>query len=118
MRHCCPEGEVIAVCASGAPAMALSVRSNTVIETAQAETVADGIAVRVPIASAVHALQPLLDDVVEVSDDMIRRAMSLLQDTFSIIVEPAGAAGFAALLSEPTRSSGKTVAIPLCGGNV
>ncbi|HEX8224863.1 MAG TPA: pyridoxal-phosphate dependent enzyme [Allosphingosinicella sp.] len=118
MKHSRPEAEMVAVAASGAPAMARSVLGGTIVTTPVADTIADRIAVRVPIPSAVREVRRLVDDVVLVPDEAIRTAMALLLDAFGIVVEPAGAAGFAALLNEPGRWAGKRVAIPLCGGNV
>ena len=98
--------------------MAESVRTGRVIETATADTIADGIAVRLPIPSAIPAVRAVIDDVVLVHDEHIRAAMALLGETLGLIVEPAGAAGLAALLAHPNRWRGKRIAIPLCGGNV
>src|SRR3712207_8493814 len=53
---------VVAVCARGAPAMAESWRAGHPVATAAADTIADGIAVRVPVPEA-------LDDVRRVTED-------------------------------------------------
>jgi threonine dehydratase len=108
---------MVAVAARGAPAMALSVRDGIIVP-GEADTIADGIAVRVPIASAVHAVRGVVDEVVLVGDDSIRAAMALLLEELDLVVEPAGAAGFAAIVAQPDRWRGRRVAIPLCGGNV
>ena len=60
----------------------------------------------------------IADDVVLVSEDAIRSAMALVADHLGLIVEPAGVAGLAALIADPERWRGRSVAIPLCGGNV
>ena len=52
-----------------------------------------------------------------VSDVAIRRAMRLLFVHAGLVVEPAGAAGVAALLEHPALRGGR-VATVLCGGNV
>lgn len=117
-KHALPGVETVAVAARGAPAMAESVRTGRVIETATADTIADGIAVRVPIPSAVPAVRAVIDEVVLVTDAHIRAAMELVREALDLIVEPAGAAGLAALIADPGRWRGKRVAIPLCGGNV
>lgn len=118
LKHKLPEAAMIAVAARGAPAMAESVRTGRIVQTATAETIADGIAVRVPIPSAVSAVRHVVDDVVLVGDDDIRSAMALLGEELGLTVEPAGAAGFAALLAAPDRWRGKRIVVPLCGGNV
>jgi threonine dehydratase len=117
-KHSRPETDVVAVCAAAAPAMALSVRNGAIVTTPNANTIADGIAVRKPILSAVHAVREVVDDIVLVEENHIREAMRLLQDILGLVVEPAGAAGLAALLATPDRWRGMRIAVPLCGGNV
>jgi threonine dehydratase len=118
MKHEQPSSELVAVSAQGAPAMAHSIWAGRVEPSLLVNTIADGIAVRVPIPSAVNAVRRVVDDVVLVSDQSIREAMSLLLETFDVVIEPAGAAGFAAVLNNPSRWAGKRIAIPLSGGNV
>jgi len=117
LKHARPACEMVAVAAAGAPAMADSVRRG-IVETRPADTIADGIAVRNPIPSAVAPVRQVVDNVVLVRDYDIRLAMILLRDALDLIVEPAGAAGLAALIAEPARWAGRRVAIPLSGGNI
>lgn len=109
---------VIAVAAAGAPAMARSFAAGRCIATAEAATIADGIAVRVPVPAAVAAMAGTVDEVVTVDETTIRAAMRLVHRRLGLVVEPAGVAGLAALLSTPDRFAGATVATPLCGGNL
>lgn len=118
LKHVQPTARLIAVSAGGAPAMGDSVRTGTVVLADQVNTIADGIAIRVPIESAVHAVRAVTDEVVFVGDDHIRHAMRLLKDELGLVVEPAGAAGFAAVVADPSRWRGRRIAVPLCGGNV
>lgn len=113
-----PVTEVIAVVAAGAPAMALSWRAQDVVVTGRAATIADGIAVRVPVPAAVADMQGLVDAVIEVDEDVLVAAMRLVQQHAGLVLEPAGAAGIAALMAEPARFAGRRVATVLCGGNV
>lgn len=117
MKHINPNTQMIAVCAEGAPAMGSSVQQGKIIKAEVADTIADGIAVRAPIPSAVHAVRAVTDEVLFVQDDHIRAAMALLNAELGLMVEPAGAAGLAALIADPSRWAGKKLAIPLCGGN-
>jgi threonine dehydratase len=117
VNHALPQAQVIAVGAGGAPAMPESVRTGLIVN-GPAVTIADGIAVRVPVPYAVAAVRQVVEEVVTVEDDDIRTAMGLLHDALGRVIEPAGAAGFAALVADPLRWRGKRVAIPLCGGNV
>jgi threonine dehydratase len=113
-----PEVRLVGVCAEQAPSMALSWRAHRVVETARADTISDGIAVRVPIPEAVDDIQGLMDDVVLVSDAVTIDAMRLLFRHLGLVVEPAGAVGIAAMLAEPARLAGGPVATLLCGGNL
>jgi threonine dehydratase len=113
-----PDTRIVGVCATGAPSMALSWRQHRVVETASADTLSDGIAVRVPVPEAVRDLQAIVDDIVLVDDDTTREAMRLLFAHVGILVEPAGAVGVAALLADRARHAGARVATVLCGSNV
>ncbi len=113
-----PETRIVGVCATGAPSMALSWQQHRVVETAPADTIADGIAVRVPVPEAVADLQPLVDEVVLVDDDTTLEAMRLLFAHVGILVEPAGAVGVAAVLADRARHQGARVATVLCGSNL
>ena len=108
---------IIGVCAEGAPAMALSWRNHTVQSTARVDTIADGIAVRVPVPQALADLQGVVDDIVLVSDDAMKRALKLIYQHLSLVVEPSAVAGVAALLSHPGLATG-LVCTPITGGNV
>jgi threonine dehydratase len=113
-----PDTRVVGVCASGAPSMEQSWHAGRVIETERADTVADGIAVRVPVREALGYLQGVVDEVVLVSEESLKRASQLVWETLGIVVETAGAAGVAALLEHRTSLARGLVATPLCGGNV
>jgi len=112
-----PQVRVIGVSAAGADAMAASWRAGSCVERERAETIADGIAVRIPVPEAVIDMHGTVDEVLLVSDDTIRRAMQLLFAHAGLVVEPAGAVGVAAALEHP-RLRGSRLATVLCGGNV
>lgn len=113
-----PETRVIGVVAAGAPAMARSWRSGTLVATPSADTIADGIAVRVPVAQALADMRAAVDDVLEVSDAAMLRAMRLLLMETGLLAEPAGAAGIAAILEHAPLFAGRRIATILCGSNV
>ena len=117
-RHAEAGTHVIGVVAAGAPSMRLSFAARGPVATDKADTIADGIAVREPVAYAVECMRHTIDEVVTVSDTSIIRAMRLVHGHLGLVIEPAGVAGLAALLEEPARWRGARVAIPLCGGNV
>jgi threonine dehydratase len=118
VRAHAPHTRVVAVCAAAAPSMARSLAEGRVVTTERADTVADGIAVRVPIPEALDDLRPVLDDVLLVDEARLLDAVRALAHHAGVVVEPAGAAGVAALLAHGERFRGATVGTILCGANV
>jgi len=80
-------------------------------------TIADGIAVARPGDLNFPIVQQYVDEIVTVSDDDLARAILVLMERAKLVVEPAGAAGVAAILARKVRSAGPTVAV-LSGGNI
>jgi threonine dehydratase len=117
-RHASPQTQVIAVQASGAPAMIESWREGRVIQHERISTMADGIGVRVPIPEAVSDMHGLVDDGLLVEENAILEAMRLLHQHLGLVVEPSGAAGVAAILENRARFAGRLVATVICGGNL
>jgi threonine dehydratase len=113
-----PATRVVGVCAAGAPAMAEAWRLGRAVTAPAAATIADGIAVRVPVPAALDDLRGAMDEVLLVDDAAIVEAMRLLFDSLGVVVEPAGAVGVAAALVHRARLAGQLVATPLCGGNL
>jgi len=109
---------VVGVVAQGANAYALSFRAGALLTTAQALTIADGMAVRVPDASALDIIMQSVARIVEVSDTAIMRAIAMLLRTTHNLAEGAGAASLAALLEEREAMRGKRVGLILCGANL
>lgn len=83
------------------------------------KTIADGIAVKRPGGLTLPIIRELVDEVVEVTDDEIARAITHCVQRNRLVVEGAGAAGVAALLAGkvPVGPS-DTVCTVLCGGNI
>jgi threonine dehydratase len=109
---------VVGVVAEGAPAYALSFAARTSVSTNTAETMADGLACRVPDPAALETILAGADRIVTVSDAEIRAAMRHLYTDTHNLAEGAGAAAFAALLQERQRVKGRRVAVIQSGGNV
>ncbi|MCE6994203.1 pyridoxal-phosphate dependent enzyme [Saccharothrix sp. S26] len=110
-----PTTRVVGVCAEGAPAVARAWAGRPVADT-PIDTIADGIAVRVPVPAAIPRLRALVDDMLLVPDDAIREAMALARTTLGLVLEPAGAIGLAAVATADIP--GETIATVLTGGNV
>lgn len=113
-----PGMRVYGVQAAGASAIHDSWRAGRVVETARADTFADGIATRRPPEATFPALQAGLAGFVTVTDSDIASALRLLLRTTHNLVEGAGAAGLAGLLALREELAGQTVAIVLSGGNI
>src|SRR5262249_8966131 len=81
-------------------------------------TIADGIAVRVPVVEALNDMQGLVDDMILVSEEAIVAGMQLIHRHVGVVPEPSAAVGVAAMLAEPARYAGRRVGIIVCGGNL
>jgi threonine dehydratase len=82
------------------------------------DTLAEGIAVKQPGELTSRILREHASDVILVSERDLERAVAMLVGIEKTVVEGAGAAGLAALLSDPDRFKGKKVGTILCGGNI
>ena len=118
MRSLAGQVEVIGIQPHGAPAMALSWRKRTVVETDRIETIADGVAGRCPIREVLDDLLVVLDDVMLVREDSIKAGMRAVYEHAGLVVEPSAALGVAAVLEDPERFAGRRVTTILCGSNV
>ncbi len=109
---------IIGVVAERANAYALSFAAGKPVATNSADTLADGLAVRVPDADALDIIRAGVERIVTVSDDEILAAMGhYFTDTHNI-AEGAGAAPLAALLKERETMRGRKVGLILSGGNL
>ncbi len=117
-KRLAPEVEIIGVQPAGAPAMALSWRAGSVVETDSTDTIADGVAGRFPIPAVLDDLLAVADHVALVEEDSIIAGMRMLYRHAGLIVEPSAALGVAAILEDPRRYAGKRVATIICGSNV
>lgn len=118
LRHRSPQTRIVAVAAMGAPCMAHSFAASQPLETLSVNTIADGIAVRVPVPFAVTSMRDTVDEVVLVSDELILEAMRLVRRHLGRAVEPAGVAGLAGLIQKQQDYAGSRVASVLCGANL
>ena len=110
--------EIVGVVAAAAPSYALSLAAGMPVHTNSAETIADGLAVRVPDAAALEVIRRGAARIVTVSEAEIRRAMRILFTDTHNVAEGAGAAALAAALQERDRLTGKRVAVIQSGGNI
>ena len=113
-----PEVEIVCVQPKGAPAMALSWRAKSVVETDRTDTIADGVAGRRPIPAVLSDLLAVADHVPLVEEESIIAGMRMLYRHAGLVVEPSAALGVAAMLEDRSRYRGKRVVTIICGGNV
>ena len=108
---------IVGVVSENAAAYALSFDADELISTNSADTLADGMACRVPVAEALEIIRAGAERIVQVSDEQILDAMAhYLTDTHNL-AEGAGAAPLAALLQEKEQMAGRKVGVILSGGN-
>lgn len=110
--------KVYGVVTEGAPAYGLSFKAGHAIPTNTAETIADGMACRVPVPEAVETICKSVEDVVTVSDEDVKHAMRIYYTHTHNIAEGAGAAPLAALLNDREGLQGKRAGVVLSGGNI
>jgi threonine dehydratase len=113
-----PSVKMIAVQAAGAPAMVESWKSDKLMIKESVKTIADGIAVRIPIAQALDDMRPLVDEAIVVAEQSILNAIKLLHVHAGIVPEPSAAVGIAAILENQERFKGLRLATIICGGNL
>ena len=110
--------EVVGVVAEKAATYALSFEAGKPVPTDSSDTLADGMAVRVPDEGALEIILASVARIVTVTENEILAAMRhYFSDTHNI-AEGAGAAPLAALLKERGAMQGKRVGLVLSGGNL
>ena len=110
--------KVVGVVARNAPAYALSFAAGRVVTTESADTMADGVACRVPLEDAVEIINRWAERIVTVSEAEIANAMRVYFSDTHNLAEGAGAAPLAALLQERRTMARRRVGLVLSGGNV
>ena len=115
-----PDVRVVGVQAEGAAAWPASLKAGHPIALTSMSTMADGIAVGLPGSVPFDHVQGWVDDIVTVSEDALSRALVLCIERAKLIVEPAGAAAVAALMTHSADELGLTgsVCAVLSGGNI
>jgi len=82
------------------------------------DTIAEGIAVKEPGVFTSAVLAKIVDDVVLVGEPALETAVALLLQIEKTVVEGAGAAGLAAVMTHRKRFAGRKIGLVLCGGNI
>ncbi|MEN3385144.1 MAG: threonine dehydratase, partial [Hyphomicrobiales bacterium] len=112
------KARVIGVISDRANAYRLSLDAGRPVASNSAATFADGMAVRIPDATALDIIRRGAERLVEVSDDDVAEAIRVLYSDTHTLAEGAGAAAFAALTKERETLRGKRVAVVVSGQNI
>lgn len=108
--------EIVGVQAASYPGVAMALHGAKAAHGGP--TIAEGIAVKTPGRITLEYIRSGVSEVVLVSEALIETGIASLLEDEKLVVEGAGAAGIAALLSDPNRFAGKRVGTILCGGNI
>jgi len=110
--------EIIGVQSTEAPSYALSFAAGTVVTTETSNTLADGMATRVPDPDALAVIRKGASRIVQVTDDEVAAAIRAYWTDTHNLAEGAGAAALAAAMQEKAKIRGKRVGLILSGGNI
>ena len=112
-----PDARVLGVQASGAASFPRSLAQGSPVTLETMSTIADGIAANRPGDLTLAHVAQHVDEVVCVSDDAIAEALVMTAERMKLVLEPAGAAGVAAV-SQGLGDLKPPVVVVLSGGNV
>jgi len=112
-----PDVRIVGVQAAGAAAYPLSLEAHHPVQLPSMSTMADGIAVGRPGDVPFRLVEGLVDEVRVVDDAALARALVQTLERGKLVVEPAGAAGLAAVMTDPTAFEAPVVVV-VSGGNV
>ncbi len=112
-----PNARVIGIEPAGAPKLSAARAAGAPVTLPSSHGLPDGLlGVRIGTRNFAH-LERYCDEIIQVDDDAIRRAMRFLLDRMKLVAEPSGAITLAALVEGLVTPVGKTVAV-LSGGNI
>ncbi len=109
---------IVGVEPTGSTAMRSALAAGRPVPLDRLDSIADGLAAPSVSRRTLGIAQRLVDEVVLVTDEEIVEAMRFLLERGKLLVEPAGAAGLAAVLGGHVRSQGGSAVVVLSGGNV
>src|SRR5271167_3325563 len=110
--------EIVGVQSAHAPAYALSFAAGHVVRTNSADTLADGMATRVPDEEAFAVIAKGAARIVLVDDEEIAAAIRVYWTDTHNLAEGAGAAALAAAMQDRQKNRGKRIGLILSGGNI
>lgn len=118
VKRMIPHASVIGVEPEGAASMRKALDEGHPALLGEIDTIADGLCPVIAGELTYEHARDLMDDVVTVTDDSIKKATEMLVNRHKLIVEYSGAATTAALLSQAVDVEGLRVAVIVSGGNL
>lgn len=119
LHHVSPGTQVFGVEPEGANGMGQSLAAGAPLAKVDVSSIADSLSAPLHLPQSFAIVRELVTEIVTVSDDAMRAAMRLAFSDLKLAIEPACAAGIAAVtgpLSE--RLAGRRVGLVLCGSNI
>lgn len=113
-----PDIKVIGVQAESAAAMHTAYHQGSIEKLDKVSTIAEGIAVKQPGKNTLPLIRNYVDDVITVSEEEIAYAMIYMLERGKSLVEGAGAAAFAGLLSHNEKIDSRHCGVIVSGGNL
>jgi threonine dehydratase len=113
-----PNVKIIGIESKAFPTMKESVSRGAIQQLRDGYTIADGISVKSPGRLTYEIVSEYLDDLRLIDDSSIVETMFLLMERTKLVVEPAGAASLAYLISNSHPNRDKNIIALLSGGNV
>jgi threonine dehydratase len=110
--------EIVGVQSTLAPSYARSFAAGTIVTTETSNTLADGMATRIPDPEAFAIIRKGASRIVQVSDDEIGAAIRVYWTDTHNLAEGAGAAPLAAAMQDKAKNHGKRIGLILSGGNI
>ena len=115
-RALSPEIEIIGVQTRSDPSMMAALEGDKAVY--RGNTIAEGIAVKSAGILTREIVRTLVKEIVLVDEGDLERGIGLLLNVEKTVAEGAGAAGLAAILSQPERYRGRKVGLIVSGGNI
>jgi len=110
--------EIVGVQSSLAPSYALSFAAGSIVTTETSNTLADGMATRIPDPGAFAIIRRGASRIVQVTDEEIGAAIRAYWTDTHNLAEGAGAAALAAAMQDRPKNRGRRVGLILSGGNI
>ena len=108
-----PNVKIIGVESAAYPAMKQSFEMGSLKSVKAGYTIADGISIKSPGNITFEIIKEYIDDIVLIDDNSIVKTMFLLMERSKLVIEPAGAASLAYLLTNGHKNKNKKIKITI-----